>query len=31
MFENNKDLYPTPQNLVNRMLLGLDLDMVNSI
>lgn len=31
MFENNKDLYPTPQNLINRMLLGLDLDMINSI
>lgn len=31
MFENNKDFYPTPQNIIDKMLYGLDLERVNSI
>lgn len=31
MFENNKDFYPTPKNLIDKMLFGLDFTMIKSI
>src|SRR5690606_25558255 len=31
MFTNNKDFYPTPDYLINKMLSGLDFDYIQSI
>ena len=31
MFTENKDFYPTPQNLIDKMLCGLDFSMIKSI
>lgn len=31
MFTDNKDLYPTPENVVNKMLDGLDFNYIQSI
>ena len=31
MFTDNKDFYPTPQNLIEKMLDGLDWKMINTI
>ena len=31
MFTNNKDFYPTPDHLINKMLSGLDFDYIHSI
>lgn len=31
MFTDNKDFYPTPQNLIDKMLDGLDWKMIHTI
>ena len=31
MFTNNKDLYPTPKNIIDKMLCNLDFTMIKSI
>ena len=31
MFTDNKDFYPTPENLINKMLCDIDFKMIHSI
>ncbi len=31
MFTNNKEFYPTPSNIINKMLIGIDFEKINSI
>lgn len=31
MFTNNKDFYPTPQNIIDKMLCNIDFSMIKSI
>jgi len=31
MFKDNKDFYPTPENLINKMLCDIDFKMIHSI
>ena len=31
MFTNNRDFYPTPQNLINKMFCDIDFKMIQSI